>query len=217
MKQFVIAILVCGTTLPGWSQSKAIYTNPDFDKLARHHKKLAILPFDVVMDLRPREREKITEAQLYEMEIMEGEAVQDALHSYFLKKKGKKAFKVNFQDPHMTNLELTRAGINLNTVRDHTPAELAGLLGVDGIIWGDLHTTKPMSEEASAALGVLFGVWGPTHGGSISIQISDGRTEELLWKYDKTLSRSLGSDINTIIDAMMRKASRKFPYNELRK
>ncbi len=197
------------------AQSKAIYVNPDFNKLARHHKQLAILPFDVTMTLRPNEREQISDEQFREMEINEGKGVQDALHSYFLKKRGKGDFKVNFQDPRKTNAELAKAGIDLAAIREHTPAELVELLGVDGVVWGNLHSTKPMSEGASAALGVVFGIWGPTNAGSISIQITDGRSEETLWKYDKTLSRSLGSDINTIIDAMMRKASRKFPYKFL--
>ena len=197
------------------AQSKAIYVNPDFNKLARHHKQLAILPFEVNVDLRPKEREQVTNQQMYEMQVSEGEGVQDALHSYFLKKRGKGDFKVNFQDTRKTNAELAKAGIDPTGIKEHTPAELATLLGVDGVIWGNLHTTKPLSEGASAALGIVFGVWGPTNAGSISIQITDGKSEETLWKYDKTLSRSLGSDINTIINAMMRKASRKFPYKFL--
>jgi hypothetical protein len=215
MKNLLCLMLFIAGTLTVTAQSKAIYVNPDFNKLARNHKELAILPFDVTMDLRPKERQQITDEQLHEMEIREGEGVQSALHSYFLKKRAQNDFKVDFQDPRKTNAELLKAGIDLTTVREHTPAELANLLGVDGIVWGDFRTTKPMSEGASAALGILFGVWGPTNAGSISIQISDGKSEEILWKYDKTLSRSLGSDINTIIDAMMRKASRKFPYNFL--
>jgi hypothetical protein len=215
MKHFFSSLLFTLITLTLTAQSKAIYVNPDFDKLAKSHKQLAILPFDVTMDLRPKEREQITNEQLHEMEISEGKGVQSALHSYFLKKKGQQKFKVDFQDPRKTNAELTKAGIDLTNVNTHTPAELASILGVDGVIWGELKTTKPMSEGASAALGLVFGVWGPTNSGSISIQISDGKSEKILWKYDKTLSRELGSDINTIVDAMMRKASRKFPYNDL--
>ena len=215
MRYLFVAVLVSAMSLSAFAQSKAIYTNPDFKKLARHHKELAILPFDVTMDLRPKEREQINDEQMHQMQVNEGKGVQDALHSYFLKKRGQGDFKVNFQDPRKTNAELEKAGIDFTTLRQKTPSELASLLGVDAVIWGDLHSTKPLSEGASAALGVIFGVWGPTNSGSISIQISDGASEEILWKYDKTLSRSLGSDISTIINAMMRKASRKFPYNDL--
>jgi hypothetical protein len=69
-----------------------------------------------------------------------------------------------------------------------------------------------MSEGASVALGLLIGFYGPTNSGKCTINITDGATSELLWKYEKTLSRSLGSDTNTVINAMMRKASRQFPY-----
>jgi len=170
MKNICCFILFLASVVLVSAQSKAIYVNPDFNKLARHHRILAILPFDVNMDLRPKEREQITKEQLYEMEISEGEGVQGALHSYFLKKRGHGDFKVNFQDPRKTNAELSKAGIDLTMVRQHTPAELASLLDVDGVVWGDLRTTKPMSEGTSATLGVLFGVWGPTNSGSISIQ-----------------------------------------------
>lgn len=215
MKNLICLLLLSGMAVTAMAQSKAIYVNPDFKKLARNHKELAIMPFDVTMDLRPKEREQISDEQYREMELSEGLGVQSALHSYFLKKKSQKDFKVDFQDPRKTNAALAKAGIDGTNIIEHTPAELAALLGVQGIVWGELRTTKPMSEGASAALGVIFGVWAPTNSGSISIQISDGNSEEILWKYDKTLSRALGSDISTVIDAMMRKASRKFPYNDL--
>jgi hypothetical protein len=69
-----------------------------------------------------------------------------------------------------------------------------------------------MSDGASLAMGVLVGFYGATNSGKCNININDGKTGDLLWKYEKTLSRSLGSDTNTIINAMMRKASRKLPY-----
>lgn len=93
-----------------------------------------------------------------------------------------------------------------------TPKELAEVLEVDGIISGILSSDKPMSEGASAALGILVGIYGPTNSGKCTININDASTGDLLWKYEKTLSRSLGSDTNTIINTMMRKASRQLPY-----
>ena len=94
--------------------------------------------------------------------------------------------------------------------------EISGYLGVDGIISGSLYTDKPMSEGASVALGIMFGVYGPTNSGKCTINVHEGDRGELLWKYEKTLSRSLGSDINTVINTMMRKASRKFPYEDIK-
>lgn len=197
---------------PVSGQSKAIYTHPDFNQLAADHQVLGILPFDCEIQLRPKELEKIGEEQLIEMEKEEGLAVQAALQSYFLRKKSTKGYRVDFQDVDKTNTLLKQANIDIHNLDEYTHQELADILEVDGVISGTLYTKKPMSEGASAALGVLVGVWGPTNSGRITIKIIDRKTEENLWQYDKQLSRSLGSDTNTIIAAMMRKASRKFPY-----
>jgi hypothetical protein len=82
---------------------------------------------------------------------------------------------------------------------------------------GLIQTTKPMSEGASIALGVAFGVWGNTNSGNITINLSNAADGALLWKYDKELARSLGSDMNVLMDTLMRKASKKFPYLDMEK
>lgn len=212
---FIALFLSSSIILSG--QSKAIYTHPNFNRLARTHKLLAIVPFDSEIQLRPKEMESFSEQELIDMEMSEGLGVQSALQSYFLKRKGKDNIRVGFQDVDKTNTILKRHGIDQTNIGDYTHEQLAEMLGVDAIIDGKLSTKKPMSEGASAALGVLVGVWGPTNSGNITIKIVDKATGENLWQYDKQLSRSLGSDTNTIIAAMMRKASRKFPYSDLNK
>ncbi len=88
------------------------------------------------------------------------------------------------------------------------------MLQVDGVVTGTFETDKPMSEGASLALGLVVGVYGSTNSGKTVINIFDGTSGELLWKYDKELSRSYGSDTNSVILAIMRKASKKFPYSK---
>jgi hypothetical protein len=209
-----ILSLLTGSVL--FSQTKEIYTNPGFDTIAKNHNVLAIVPFEVVLNLRPKEKEKLKPGDLEMMQKKEGEAVQSALQTYFLKQKEKDEFKVKFQDVSKTNALLAKKGWNSDSLKTKTKEELADSLGVDGIISGSLYTDKPMSEGASVALGVVFGVWGPTNSGKCTINVHDGKEGELLWKYEKTLSRSMGSDIQTVINAMMRKASRKFPYEDLK-
>jgi len=211
---FVLFALLSGTV--SYSQTKEIYVNPEFDLLAKDHNLLAILPFDVVLNLRPKEKEKLKPGDLEKMQNNEGLAVQSALQTYFLKKKEKENFKVKFQDISKTNALLAKKGWNADSLKLKTKEELADSLGVDGIISGLLFTDKPMSEGASAAIGIVFGMWGPTNSGKCTINVHDGKGGELLWKYEKTLSRSLGSDIQSVINAMMRKASKKFPYEEIK-
>jgi hypothetical protein len=217
---FLISLFFFLTGIPPQlaAQSKAIYTNPYFNQIAQNHKKLAIVPFAVKLELRPNQLKQITPEELVNMELAEGHGVQNALYAYFLRKKAQKDFRVDFQDINKTNALLKKSNMDPHDLSLYTPEELCAILGVDGIISGHLFTQKPMSEGAAVVIAAVFNDWawaGPTNAGNISISLNDAKEGELLWKYDKTLSRSLGSDINTIIDAMMRKASRKFPYKKL--
>lgn len=210
----LLTILLAGNSAS--AQTKEIYTHPGFDTIAVRHNILAILPFEVVLNLRPKEKEKLKPGELETMQKKEGDAVQNALQTYFLKQKEKDDFKVKFQDVSKTNALLAKRGWTIDSLKTKTKEELADSLGVDGIISGSLFTDKPMSEGASIALGIAFGFWGSTNSGKCTINVHDGKEGELLWKYEKTLSRSLGSDIQTVINTMMRKASRKFPYEDIK-
>ena len=218
MKKATILFLAfaCLIAINAGAQTKEIYTHPQFDTIADDHKMLAILPFNVLINLRPKEKEKMKPGELENMQKKEGDAVQSALQTYFLKRKEKEEFKVSFQDIAKTNALLAKKGWNTDSLKTLTMEEISGYLGVDGIISGSLYTDKPMSEGASVALGIMFGVYGPTNSGKCTINVQEGDRGELLWKYEKTLSRSLGSDINTVINTMMRKASRKFPYEDIK-
>lgn len=215
MKKIITFLLLIGSIISCLAQSKSIYTNPDFNELAKGHKVLAIVPFKANIELRPRQRKKMTDKEFKELQISEGLAVQNGIESYFLKKKSTKEFTVDFQEVNKTNALLKKNNITIDDLDAYTTKEVAELLGVDGIISGTLKTSKPMSDGASLALGLVVGFYGSTNSGTCTINIHDGETEKLLWKYSKTLSRSLGSDTNTVIAAMMRKSSRKFPYIDL--
>lgn len=208
MYTFMFFALVAAT--PCLAQSKAIYTNPDFETIASHEKILAIIPFEASIHLRPREMKNITPDQLKEMELKEGKEVQSALESYFLKKR----LNVTMQSTEETNAILIKNHIYPDSLDAYTTEDLCKLLKVDGIISGTLSSDKPMSEGASIALGALVGFYGATNSGKCTINVNDGKTGTLVWKYEKTLSRSLGSNINTLVNTIMRKASRKFPYEE---
>ncbi len=212
MKPLTLILLVTLFSFHSFSQTREIYVNPNFNEIAKDHKKVAIIPFKTIMKLRPKQMEQMTPDQLAQLQKDEGMAVQSAIHTYFLKRKAQHDFSITFLDLGTTNALLAKNNIDQNNLEKFTPMELAKFLEVDGIISGILSTDKPMSEGASAALGILVGVYGPTNSGKCTININDGATGDLLWKYEKTLSRSLGSDTNTIINTMMRKASRQLPY-----
>ena len=213
-------------------QTKEIYTHPEFDSLARDHTQLAILPFRAMLRLRRKESKKLEPEDFERLEKIEGEAVQSALQSYFLQQKEKDSFKVSFQDIHETNAILAQAGWTDDSLRLKTTKQICRKLQVDGLISGTVMTNKLLSDEGAAALtalgigvsaiGALFGETsgllgsGPTNTGNCTINIHEAKAGKLLWRYEKELSRGLGSNTNSIINAIMRKASKKFPYENIK-
>lgn len=198
--------------LAGFSQSKTNYQNPDFSALAKNEKTLAILPFNVTLNLRPKDKANMTPEELKQKEIQNGLAAQSAIEDYLLKKNNRKNYSVSFQDIQKTNMLLHKNGISIDSLAFMPPQKICKLLGVDGVISGSMISNKPLSTGAAVAVDVLVGFGGRTNSGKCTIAVRDGATGKLMWKYKKSLSRGLGSDVNTIIEAIMRKASRKFPY-----
>lgn len=202
-------------TLLCLAQTREIYTNPRFKTIAQNHKVLAILPFKTRLQLRPKEVEKNGgPAGVAVLEKREGLDVQSAMHSYFLKRKESNDLSIDVQDPSRTNSLLERNGITYETQSGFTPEELARFLGVDGIVSGTFESTQPMSNGAALAMSMVVGFGGATNTGKMMISINDGKNGELLWKYDKTLSRGFGSNTGSIVTTIMRKASRQLPYDK---
>ncbi len=221
MKNLTFYLLLLASMLVSYSnlvaQQREIYTHPDFDVYAKDHQVLAIIPFKAVVKLRPKEMEKLSDEEYKRMLLDEGLSVQSALQTYYFRRQeeGKVHPRYQVQPIANTNATLKKAGITQDNYDTYTIEELAQILKVDAIIHGELNTSKPMSEGASAALGVAFGMYGSTNSGDINLNLSDGKTGTLLWKYDKTLSRSLGSDTQTVINTLMKKATKKWPYDEM--
>ena len=196
-----------------YGQTKEIYTNSNFRQLTKDHKVVAFLPFKAIIKLRPKQLQSLAPGELEKLQTDEGIAAQSAMESYFLNRKGDLNLRISFQPLMTTNALLGRNNIDPQNIDKFTPQELCALLGVDAVMNGILSTEKPMSDGAAVALAIVVGFGGATNSGKCTINTYDGKTGELLWKYEKTLSRSLGSSTNQVINTIMRKAARKFPYS----
>ena len=216
MKHLSLTVLLAlFTTLLASAQTREIYTSPKFKLLTKDHKTLAVLPFRTTLQLRPAEVKKNGGIEgVRVLEEREGLGVQSALQSYLLKQKGDNDIIVDVQDVAKTNALLAKNGMTSEKTLTMTMEELAQMLGVDGVISGTFESSQPMSGGAAVAMLMVGGFSGPTNTGKLVININDGRSGELLWKYDKSLSRGFGSDTNSIITTIMRKASRQFPYSK---
>jgi hypothetical protein len=210
-KNQLITLLLFVIASIGFGQTH-LYENPKFDEITKDHKIIAIIPFKTSITLRPKEMKETTPEQLAKMEKSEGESIQAAMYSWFLKREKEGSFFIQVQDPSTTNALLKRQNISYDNIPDQTPAELAKILGVDAVILGTFETNKPMSEGASVALGLLVGFWGSTNKAVMNLYIHNGADGQLLVNYNKAVSGSIGSTTEDLINRLMRKASRRVSY-----
>jgi hypothetical protein len=190
-----------------------IYKSSNFTTALAKHKTLAILPAEVNMQLRPNQAKKMTPEQLEDLASKTGYDIQEKMYGWFLRRQDRFDYTVKFQDVTKTNALLKEAGINYNDLRTTDRAKLAKVLGVDAVLQDHTSMEKPMSEGAAVAVGVLVGSWGATNKVQTTINIHDGSSGELLWNYDYEASGSVGSSTTQLVDALMRNASKKFPYS----
>ena len=204
----IILILFCSSFAHVLAQ-KNIYESRKFDALTEEHDVLAIIPFLTHLDLE----NKISKKELKAREEKEGYAVQNALETYFSQRRKKKKFSVEFQNIKNTNALLVQNGINYDNIDIHTVKDLSEILGVDGIISGNLDLNVLLSDGVDTKFNFLDYFLGDADYGRIGVKISDGKTGKLLWKYEKEINKKSGKNTDDLIDRMMKLAARKFPYD----
>jgi hypothetical protein len=190
-----------------------IYTKNDFNDVTKQHKKVAILPFIVTIDSKNQSKE-FTLDMAKKAERDEAYMFQQQIYSQFLKQQSKGKYTVEFQDAEHTNTLLLQNGINYENISLYTKSDIAKKLGVDSVISGTIKRSKPMSSGSAIAIGVLFGAWGNTNRVDITINLHDGNTSDLLWKYDHEASGSIGSSPEELAKSLMKGISKDFPYQK---
>jgi len=211
MKKLVSYLLIIASLTV--SAQKNIYESKNFDDLTENHKVLAIIPFLTNLDLD----DGISKNELKQLEEKEGYAVQNALETYFSKRKRKKKFSVEFQNTKNTNAILAQNNITYKNIDVYTIKQLSEILEVDGIISGNMDLNILLSKGVPTEFSFLDYFLGDSKYGRIGIKISDGTSGKLLWKYEKKINKKTGKNTNDLIDRMMKLATRKFPYDREKK
>lgn len=196
------AIESCGPT---------IYIAGNFKTIQPTQKTIAILPFDVSITGRQVQKGETVD-QIMKDESDYGFSAQNSVYTYLLKRLDQ--YTVQFQDVDQSNAILLKNGITYTSLKSHTAQEIAELLGVDGVIGGSIIMARPMSEGGAVALGVLTGTFGNTNKVTASLMVHNKTDGELLWKYDYQASGSIGSSIETLMNALMNNVSKRFPYKQ---
>lgn len=183
-----------------------VYTAPNAASATAAHSLIAIIP--PVVNIKGRKKDD--PATLKAAADADVFAFQQEMFSWMLRRKQQgKIIGVEIMDPETVNAKLEKVGYTIDS-RSLTPKELAEALGVDAVITSKFNTSKPMSEGAAVALGVLFGAWGTTNETTVSLSLHDPQ-EGMLWNYDWVAQGSLTST-EALVNNLMRNASRRMPY-----
>lgn len=188
-----------------------IYLSEDFSLVSKSHKRVAILPLDVSVEMK-KLPEDMTMEQLDEANVETGYTMQNNIYTELLRKS--KDYRVKFQDVDKTNSIFDKNNMSIYDINLEDKAKICELLEVDALISGNMRMSKPMSGAGAATLGVLFGAWGSTNKVFVTMNIHEGKDADLLWKYDYEASGSVGSDPESLSKSLMRNVAKKFPYKK---
>jgi len=215
MKKILILISFILTTGIAFSQQPANYISPKFKSLATTHQELAILPFDFRLELTPNRYELLDINKLKDLELKESKEAQRNIEQYLQKKKVKKGFKVTFQTVEKTNQLLEENNITHENIAQFTRKQLIDILGVDGIIYGSISATQLISYDRALLYSVFTGYSPNTNYSDMTIKVADASNGEIIWNYATTQGGSLGSSQVSLVENMLKRAARKFPYKRL--
>jgi len=212
MKNSLLVLCVFLTlSLTAQETAKQIFESPKLKEAIAKHKIVAILPFEATISYK-RPPKNFDPAQNKEDEKKLANDLQNEMYTFLLRKQSR--YTVEFQDPDKTNTLLRRAKV-FDRINEVGVDSLAAILKVDAVIKSSYSYEKTSSEGAAIAKTILFGgIGAKTGGGQLVMMIKQGSDGELLWRFSKEMNDGVFSSPNELMERMMRKVSRNFPYEK---
>ena len=205
----ILSLSLAITATAQFEGAKQVYEAPNLTAIVNTHKTVAILPFEAKITYRKQPKNFNLEAN-QEQERTMSRNIQSSMYTFLLRKRDN--YIVTFQDVEKTNTLLKKAGM-LDKLDEFTKDEIAKALNVDAVLGGRFETEQTKSEAGAIASAVLFGGFGGKTGtGTLTLLVNDAKDGELLWRFFKTMDDSIMSSTDDLIERMMRKVSRNFPY-----
>jgi hypothetical protein len=210
IKSLLMSALVLATSaVVAQESAKQVYESPKLKTEIAKQKTVAILPFTTSITYKRPPKNFDAAAHAAEEKNLTTD-LQSSMYTYLLRKNDK--YSVTFQDVTRTNALLKKAGV-IDDIDAITQDSLALILGVDAVIKCKYSYEKTASEGGAIVKTVLFGGMGSkTGGGTLVMQIYNGTDGDLLWRFTKEMNDGVFSSSNELVERMMRKVARNFPY-----
>ena len=205
--KLILTLLFIFFSINNFAQ-KQIFESPNLISTVAQHKTVAVLPFRVTISYKRTPKNFDAEGNKAD-EKKSGLNMQSGMLTYLLRKQDK--YSVSFQDVNRTNALLKQAGI-FDKLDEILPDSICKLLKVDALINSTYSYEKTGSQGAAIATAILLGAASSTGSGSLTMQIYDGKEGSLLWRFYKEMDENIYSSGDELMERMMRKVSRNFPY-----
>jgi len=190
--------------------AKQVFSSPKLKEEVAKHKTVAVLPFVATISYKRQPKDFNAEANKADEQKLAVQ-MQQGMYTYLLRKAND--FTVSFQDVDKTNILLKQAGI-YDRINEVTLDSICKVLGVDAAIKCTYAYERTGSEVGAIAKTVLFGLGtGKTGTGALLMQLYNGNDGELLWRFFKEMNEDVMGSANQVMERMMRKVARNFPYD----
>jgi hypothetical protein len=213
MKKCLLSIAILFSVIVSFAQietSKQEYKSSSLPLLVNNAKTIAILPFKATVTYK-RMPKGITVENLQEEEKKLSTSMQEGMLTYLLRKS--KNYTVEFQDVDRTNALLKKAGI-YNDIDAVLPDSVCKILGVDGIIKSTWAYEKTGSEAGAIVMALAIGVNKGVGSGALTLKLFGASDGELAWRFYKEMNESAFSSASELMERMMRKVGRNFPFEK---
>jgi hypothetical protein len=204
----ITSLFICTAS---FSQSaKQIFESPNLKSVLYTAKKVAILPFNVSISYKKMPKGMSLD-QIKDNEKAESIQMQQGMYTYLLRKADD--YSVSFQEVDRTNSLLKNSGV-FEKIDDVLSDSLCKILGVDAIIKSSWTYVKTGSEAGAIASIILIGIPKSTGSGQLVMQINSAKEGEMVWRMSKEMSEYGFSSANALMEQMMRKVGRVFPFEK---
>jgi hypothetical protein len=212
MKKITLLLACLFTTtlmLAQFEGSKQIFESPKLGQLTAVHKTVAILPFKASISYKRLPKNFDAQTNRDEERKL-GSSLQSGMYTYLLRKSAD--YTVTVQDVERTNVLLKQNEV-YDKIDEMTPDALAKILGVDAVIKCAYAYEKTSSEGLAIAKTLLIGFGtGKVASGEMTMNVYNGADGDLLWRFYKEMNEDVMSSANAVMERMMRKVGRNFPY-----
>lgn len=206
---FLIFFIYISTVYAQFETAKQVFESPKLKEEVLKHKTIAILPYKATISYKRTPKNFDAEANKLEEQKL-STSMQEGMYTYLLRKS--KDYTVSFQDVNRTNALLKQAGV-YNKLDVLTHDSIAKIIGVDAVIDCTYKYEKTGSEGGAIAKTILLGAGtGKVASGGLTLHLYNGSNGELLWRFYKEMNEDVLSSANQVMERMMRKVGRNFPY-----